>query len=445
MKVSAQDIESSQVLLEIEVDPPRVERALDQAYRRVADRLKVPGFRPGKAPRPLVEQMVGRESLLEDAIEHLVPQVYREAVEEQGLYPIEEAAFEVVETDPLKFKATVPVRPKVQLGDYRALRRELVVPEVTDEQVSEVIEQLRESHATWVPGERPVQLDDRVAMDAHGAVGEHVLLDRQDVEYVVRADSDRPMAGFAEQLVGMTAGEERTFTLRTPDDAQDAELAGKDAAFRVKVHWVKEKHLPELDDAFASTVGSFTTVDELKAEVRSELEGRAEATARRELESGVVDAVVEGASLELPPQAVEKQAERLRQQMAGSLDRQGITVEQYRQLMGKNATEYDAEMEDAARRELTRQFVLQAVADAEQVTVDPVEVEAEIRRAAGEGAEGRRLVREALARRETRERVEAAVRERKTVAHLVELASGAADGESAAPEPAATAEEPSHA
>jgi trigger factor len=451
VKVSTQEIEKSQVVLEIEVDPPRLDRALDQAYRRVAGRLKVPGFRPGKAPRPLVERMVGRESLLEDAIEHLVPEVYREAVDQENLYPIEEAAFEVVEAEPLKIKATVPVRPTVQLGEYRSLRRELTTPEITDEQVDNVIAQLRESHATWAPVERPVQLEDRVAMDVHGTVDEKVILDRQDVEYVVRGESDRPMPGFAEQLVGMAAGDEKSFTLAVPADFEDPDLAGKQAAFQVKVHWVKEKQLPELDEAFASSVGTFSTLDELKQEVRQELQGRAEATARQELQEGLIQAVVDASTLELPPQAVEKQAARLRQQLAGSLDRQGITVEQYRQLTGKSAAEFDEELEADARRELTRLFVLDEVAKAEEIAVDPVEVETEIRRAAGEGADARRLMREALARRETRARVEAAIRERKTIAHLVEMATGATDGKPTEPKAEApkaaesAAEEPSHA
>ena len=444
VKISSQEIESSQVVLEIEVDPPRVERAMDQAYRRFAGRLKVPGFRPGKAPRPLVERMVGREALLEDAIEHLVPEVYREAVREEDLRPIEEAAFEVVEAEPLRIKATVPVRPKVQLGDYASLRRELTVTEVTDEQVTDVLDQLRESHATWVPVERPAQLDDRVAIDVQGKAGDEPLLDRQDAEYVPRAGDTRPVPGFAEQLVGVSAGEEKAFTIRLPDDYADPALAGKDASFQVKVHWVKEKHLPEPDDAFASTVGSFNTLDELKEHVRAELRARAEATARRDLQEGVVEAVVGVASLELPPQAISRHAARLRQQLAGTLDNQGISVEQYRQLTGKTAAEFDEELQTQARRDLTRLFVLEAIADAEGIAVEPIEVEAEIRRLVGDGPDARRELRQALARPETRNRVESALRERKTIEYLLELATGETDG--AAARPAQTvAEEPSHA
>jgi trigger factor len=446
LKVNAQPIESSQVVLEIEVDPPRMERALDQAYRRLAGRLKVPGFRPGKAPRPLVESMVGREALVEEAIEHLVPEVYREAVGEAGLHPIEQAAFQIVDTEPLRIKATVPIRPQVQLGDYRSLRRELDVAPVTVEQVQAFIEQLRESHATWAPVERPVQLEDRVAMDVHGTAGETLVSDRQDVEYVVLGENDRPLPGFAEQLVGMQAGEEKRFTLRVPEEFEDPDLRGKDVDFRVRVHWVKEKQLPALDDAFASLVGTFATLEELRAQVEHELQARAEERARRELRETVLDAVVATASLELPPQAVAKQAERMEQRLSSSLDKQGITIEQYRQLTQKSAAELEEELRAEARRDLTRAFVLDAVAEAEQISVDAAEVEAEIRQATSDGAANDRAARAALARRDTRERVEMLLRERKTVDRLLALATGeTAEPSSDAEASASPAQEHSHA
>jgi len=209
------------------------------------------------------------------------------------------------------------------------------------------------------------------------------------------------------------------------------------------VHWVKEKHLPDLDDAFASSVGSFSTLAELREHVESELRARADATARRELEDAVVDAVVGVAKLELPPQAVTRQSDRLRERLASSLDKQGLTLEQYRQLIGKSATELDDEFANEARRDLTRAFVLGAVTDAEQIAVEPDEIEAEIRQAAGTGADAARVTRAALARQETRDRVEAVLKERKTVQRLVDLATG--DGLSATSTAAAASEEHSNA
>jgi trigger factor len=444
VKVSTQELESSQVLLEIEVDPPRVERAVDQAYRRFANRLNVPGFRRGKAPRPIVERMVGRESLLEDAIEHLVPEVYQEAIGEAGLRPIEQASVEVVETEPLRIKATVPVRPAVQLGEYRLLRRELSVAEVTEEQVQGVLDQLRDEHATWVPVERAVQSGDRIAMDVHGTAGDEVISDRQDVEFVVDPESQRPLPGFAAQLVGMQAGESKEFTLRAPDDYEDPDLAGKDATFKVTVHWVKEKHLPDLDDAFASTVGSFGTLAELRERIERELKDRAEATARRELQEGVVEAVVGAAQLELPPQAIEREAERRRERLANTLAQRGLSLEQYQQLASKSAADMDEEFRTGARRDLTRELVLDAIADAEAIEVSDDEIETEIREAAGTGPDAARL-RKTFARPEARARLANMIRERKAVERLVALATeGTASTESATPA-AAAAEEPSHA
>ena len=427
VKITTEPLESSQVLLEIEVDPPRVERALDEAYRRYAQSLNVPGFRRGKAPRPLVERMVGRESLLEHAIEHLVPAVYREAVTETGLHPIEEATFQVVDMEPLRIKATVPVRPDVRLGDYRSLRQELVIPEITDAQVAEVIEQLRDSHATWVPVERAAQVGDRVAMDVHGTVGEGVLIDRQDVEYVINEDEARPLPGFAAKLAGLEPEGECSFTLPVPADFADSALAGQEAAFTVKLHWVKEKQLPELDDSFASTVGQFDTLEELRKHLREELQERAELRARGELEESVLEAVTGVAQLELPPQAIAKHAERLNNRLASSLDNQGISIEQYLRFTGKPADDFAEELRGQARRDLTRTFVLDAVAESEGITVEPVEVEAEIRRAAGSGPDSARAVRAALNRRETREQFELALRERKAIERLVALATDAQD------------------
>jgi trigger factor len=445
VKISTQALESSQVLLEIEVDPPRVERALDAAYKRYAHRLNIPGFRRGKAPRPLVERVVGRESLLEEAIEQLVPVVYREAVAEAGLDPIEEAQVQVVEVEPLRIKATVPVRPQVRLGDYHSLRRELQVPPVTDEQVDRLIERLREAHATWVPVERPAQLGDRVALDVRGTAGERVLLDRRDVEYVLREEDQRPLPGFAAALVGLAPDSERTFTLRVPEDFADTALAGQEATFTVRLHWVKERQLPAVDDAFASTVGAFNTVEELRAQLREELAAQAAAEARERLEEEVVEAVVGVATLELPPQAVDKHAERLRQRLVATLDKQGATIEQYLQLTGKPAAEFEDELRTRARRELTRAFVLHAVAEAEQITVDPVEVEAEIRRAAAERASAPRALQGALRNRQLREQVELALRERKTIARLVELATRDSAGPAATAATSPAAEERPHA
>ena len=204
MKVAAQEIEHSQVVLDIEVEDERVERAVNQAYKRIVQRINVPGFRKGKAPRALVERMVGREALLEDAVEQLVPEVVEDAVKEQELVMVARPSLEVVSTQPLQVKATVPVQPKVELGDYKSLKIEATPAEVTDEQVDRVVERLQESNATWEPVERAAELGDRVAIDVLAKAGETTVMESKDAEYVVSADGPQPVAEQKRQRVSVT-------------------------------------------------------------------------------------------------------------------------------------------------------------------------------------------------------------------------------------------------
>ena len=259
MKVAAQEIEHSQVVLDIEVEDERLERAVDQAYKRIVQRINVPGFRKGKAPRALVERMVGREALVEDAVEQLVPQVVEDAVKQQELVMVarlRQNDLEVVSMQPLQIKATVPVKPKVELGDYKSLKIEATPAEVTDEQVDAVVNRLRESHATWEPVERAAELGDRVAIDVLAKAGETTVMESKDAEYVISEDGPQPAEGFAQALVGMQAEESKTVTLKLPEEHRNKELAGQDAEFELTVHWVKAKILPELDDELPSTVGT---------------------------------------------------------------------------------------------------------------------------------------------------------------------------------------------
>ncbi|MBI4494494.1 MAG: trigger factor [Chloroflexi bacterium] len=434
MKVSTEELESRQVVVDIEVDDERVEQALDQAYRRVVGRLKVPGFRKGKAPRGLVERIVGRQALLEDAIEHLVPVVVKEAVEAEGIKPATQPRLEVVSIVPLQVKATVALEPRVELADYRALLPTPESTEVSEAEVDELVERLREGHAEWVPVERPVRVSDRVALDVRAAVGERVLLDTKDAEFVVDPNGVQPTPGFAEQLVGMEPAEERTFSLWLPEDYREPELAGQEATHVVKLHGVKERHLPAADDALASIVGAFENLEQLRAAIARDLQVRKEQESQRKLEEQAVEAVIAGSTVEVPPQVVELEAEHLREQFARSLDRQGITIEQYLRFAKKNEAEFRAELLAEAEKSTRRSAVLSAVANAEGIDGSDAEVEEEIRRATEDSPNSQRLVRDALARPETRERVRSALRERKAVRRLVALAT------EASPEPASARE-----
>ena len=432
MKIATQEIEHSQVVLDIEVEDERLQRAFDQAYRRIVNRINVPGFRKGKAPRALVERMVGREALVEDAVEHLVPEVVEAAVKEQDLKMVARPKLEVVSTEPLQVKATVPVQPKVELGDYRTLRVEREPATVEDGQVEQVIDRFREAHAIWEPVERPVAIGDRVAIDLLGEADGQTVVDSKDAEYVVDPDGAQPAPGFADQLVGMEAGDERSFILTLPQDHRDRKLAGAPARFTVTLHGVKERRLPVLDDALAEMIDpEHKTAVELREFVRQQLVDREEQQRKMAHEDAVVQAVIDQAAVEVPPQLVEEEAQRLLDRLAANLDRQGITIQQYLRFTEKSEAQLRAELMAQGERSVRRSEVLNAVALAEGLEATDQEIRAELAQATSDEGEAEREYRAALDRPELKERLASVLRQRKAVDFLLKAVGGVPDRETA--------------
>jgi len=425
VKVAAQEIEHSQVVLDIEVEDERLERAVDQAYRRVVQRINVPGFRKGKAPRALVERMVGREALVEDAVEHLVPEVVEAAVKEQELTMVARPTLEVVSTTPLQVKATVPVQPKVELGDYKSLKIEAKPTDIQDEQIDSVVKRLQESHATWEPVERPAESGDRVAIDVSGKSGETVVIDSKDAEYVIDPEGPQPAEGFADALIGMSAEETKTVTLKLPEDHRQSELAGQDAEFTFTVHWVKARVLPPVDDEFVATVGAeYETVDALRGAIRENLESRETHERRMEHETEVIRAVVDQATVDLPPQLTQEEAERLLQQMAQSLERQGIPLQSYLRFTQKSEEQFREELMVQAERNVRQAEVLNAVALAEGIEISDDELRAELSQTSEDRGEVNRLIREAMRRPELKERFTSVMRRQRATRLLLETVGG---------------------
>lgn len=372
MKVSSSEVPPRQIALDIEVDQERLDKAVDQAYRRFAGQVNVPGFRKGKAPRTMVERIVGPDRIMEEALEHLLPDVVGEAIEQEHVEAFGRPRVESVEMDPLRLRAMVPLPPHVELGKYDEVHVEPEQVEIKPEQIDEVVERLRESHAQWVPVEREVQTGDRVSIDlkAETTDPERVLVDTKDAEYVVDAAGPEPAPGFAEQLVGMQADGTKEFDLTLPEDQRDTEVAGKTAHFSVAVHWVKQKELPEVDDAFAEQVGPYETPAAMHEAIESELRTREEQRVRDETDAAALDKLVEISQVKYPPQMVENQADHLLQHLAQSLERQGIRFEQYVRITGKTQEEMRKEMEGDAEVQIRRALALEAFADAEKVPTD---------------------------------------------------------------------------
>ncbi len=420
MKVTNDKTENSQAYLTIEMEPEEMEKSLDGAYKRLVKNAKVPGFRKGKAPRDIFERYVGKASLLEDALNNLVPQAYEDAVKEQELEAIAQPEIEVTQTDPIIFKAVVPLKPSVSLGDYRSIRLKPEKVEVDDSNVDEIMEHLQHQYATWEPVERAVELDDMVIFDVESSAEGETYIDQKGAQFQAVAGQTFPAPGFSEQLTGMKKGEEKEFKLTLPEENIEDKFAGKEAVFKVKVNEIKREVLPELNDAFASEVDvQFKTVGELREKAMSDLKQRAEERVKADFEEKVVDTIVEDSQLEYPPILVHSEIHRIIDQRFQGRQEE---VEQY--LMSINKTEEDLheELEPVAEKTVSRSLVLGKVVEEENITVDDSDVQKEIETVAESYGENKESMLKILETPQARETIEQRLITRKALELLTDIA-----------------------
>lgn len=427
LNVTAERIPDSQVVLTIEVDPERVEKSMEQAYRRVAPRVRIPGFRPGKAPRRVVELHLGRETLLHEALDRLVPEVVEEAIKAQELEMVATPDLEITSLEPVVIKATVPVRPTVDLGEYRALRIEPEPVEVDEAEVERMLESLRRRYADIEPVERPVQEGDRVRLDITGEVEGRTVLRQEDVEVSARSDDLANVPGVYERLLGMSKGEEVEFEAVLPEDYARRELAGKPIHYRVRVLEVKSERLPELNDDFARQVGEgFESVAALRERIRADLRARAEEEAKRRLEEKAVAALVEQARLEFPPQLVEREIDHLVQDITRPAAGEGRrALERFLQQVGRSEQELREELRSTAIERVKRSLVLSRLAELEDIAVTPEEIEQELASLAGTSPQAAQI-RQLFDTPSGREVIERQLRSRRTLERLVQIVTGQA-------------------
>lgn len=422
MKVSTERLEGGQVTLNVELDPEEVERALQQAYRRLVSRLNIPGFRKGKAPRPMVERYLGKEALLDEALEHAIPGFYNQAIEQHKVEAIAQPHIEIVQRSPAVFKATVAVAPTIELGDYHQIRMTEEPVEVTPAQVEEALEQLRQRHALWEPVERPASFSDRLTIDVEGKVDGRASINEKGIDYLLQPERAFPVPGFAQKLEGMQKGEERQFSLSF-SAADGAELAGKEYWFKVALHETKEKRLPALDDAFAKGVGQgFDTLEALRQQMAADLKTRAEQEARGRLEDMIIEAVAGLSRVELPQVMVDDEVERLINEQRERLGQ--MRLEDYLRIIKKTEEELRSELRPSAQKQVIRGLILGKVAEQEGIQVAPAELDAEIEAITQAGGERREELRKALDSPDARRSIENILLTRKTKQRLVDIASG---------------------
>ena len=424
MKVNREKTENSQAFLRVEMEPAEVEKSLEEAYRRLVKRANIPGFRKGKAPRVILERYIGKEGLLEDALNHLLPQACEQAIKEQDIDAIARPSIEIEQTDPVVFRATVPLQPQVKLGDYHQVKLTPEPVTLNEGDVDTLIEQLRRQHGTWEPAEREVKFDDLVTLDIESNIEGKPFLNQQGVQYEVLPDRPLPVAGFAGQLVGMQGGAEKEFKLQLPKDYPRAELAEKEAQFKVKVGEIKQPRLPKLNSEFARLVNpELKTMASLRKRVSTNLRLRAEEKAREEFEERVIEAVVGVSQAEFPPVLVEVETDRLLDQQARWLQASG-GLEEYLRQTKKTGEELRGELRPSAIKRVTRSLVLEKIAGEEKIEAGDAEVTAELGKLAQTTTGNKGEVRKLLDLPQTRRSVEQAIIRHKTIERLVEIAGG---------------------
>ncbi|MCY3886156.1 MAG: trigger factor [Chloroflexi bacterium] len=389
MKVTAEQIPEARVVLEVEVDDERFRESMDWAYRRLSLRAKIPGFRRGKAPRELVERVLGRERLLQEAADHMVPKAYEDAIAREGIDPIAQPEIEILNLEPLRFKATVPVRPSVSLGDYRSIRlqREPVV--VADDQIADTLLELRRRHAVLEPVDRPVEYNDRIRIDIQGESDGKPFAAQEGVEISLRETGAFVVPGLAERIVGLAPGPDRhRIEIDIPEDFDHGELAGKAATFTVTVHEVKRELLPDLDDDFASEVGEFETFEALHARVVADLRAGLEQRVETDFSDALLDTLAAQATVEYPALLVDREIEHM---LTDAARGQGQSLEAYLQALGSDPQEIAQRLRPEASKRVLRSILIAEVAETESIEVSDADIDAEIARMAGQGPEGEQV------------------------------------------------------
>ena len=388
MKVTRDNASPIEVTLTVEMAEEDENPFVERSYRRAVSRINVPGFRRGKAPRYIVERMIGRTALVQEALEFLVPETLHQVLQDQDVDAFAEPSIEITDMEPVSFTATIPLEPSVDLGDYRTIRVESETTEVSAEDVDGVIERIRQEQAVWEPVDRPVQYGDRLNIDVNGIIDEEVVVEDEDVEYVPEEENVLPFPGFAPNLIGMQEEENRDFTVTIPEDYPREQYAGKEVYFKVGLRSVKEKNLPAIDDDFAKSVGEgFDDLAALQDSIRESLTNQAEAAARSQLEQQSLEALCEVAIVNASPILYERELESMESERDRMLRQQNLDLNTYLRFLGKSLEEFRDEMRPNAERRLVGGLVMRKLAEVEGIEVSDEDVQSEADRLIGLSSE----------------------------------------------------------
>ncbi len=385
MTIKSANRENNKLTVQVEVEKEVFEAGISKAYLKNRKYIAVPGFRKGKAPRKMIENLYGPQVFHSDAVEEIFPEVYKEAVTDQGWKTVGQPSvtdMNVREDKTLELTIEVELYPEVELGQYKGVEAPKAAVAVTDEEVEAELDRKANEVARIVTVERPAQEGDTVVIDYKG-LKDGVAFEGGSAEgYELRLGSHSFIPGFEEQLIGAAAGEEKALNLSFPEDYHAKELAGAAVVFEVKVHEVKETQVPAKDDELAKDVSEFDTLEELKADLRKQLEARKEEEASRAFESALMEKVAEGAKVELPAAMIEEEVDTELQNFDYQLRSQGMSLEQYSKMMGGDLSRFRASIRPSAEKQVRLRTVLKAIAEAENLEATEEDLNAEYQKLA---------------------------------------------------------------
>ena len=387
MSLTVENLEHNMAKLTIEVSAEEFAKATTEAYKKNRNKISVPGFRKGKVPQQMIERMYGPEVFYEDAANIIIPDAYeKEISEHKEINIVSQPKIDVTQCEkgkPFIFTAEVALKPSVDLGKYKGVKIDKIDREVTDEEVDKEIEKERESNARTITVEdRPVKDKDMTIIDFEGFVDGESFEGGKSENYPLTIGSGAFIPGFEEQLIGAKIDEETEVKVTFPEDYHAEELKGKDAVFKVTVHEIKEKELPELDDEFASEVSEFDTLDEYKEDVKKKLLEKKEEAARTQKEDAVIEAIIKDSKMDIPDAMIDTQTRQMAQDYAGRLSQQGLTLEQYFQFTGMDSDKFLEQMRPGAEKRIQSRLVMEAVAEAEGLEVSDDDYDHELERMA---------------------------------------------------------------
>jgi trigger factor len=374
-EIKTEILDSHEALLNVEIDEETTRQAMRDVAREIAREIRIPGFRKGRAPYKVVVRYTGEDYVRRQAAEDLLEDLHRDFIEAAGITPYTSGTAENIDESSMTFTIRVPLQPEVDLGDYRHLRRERPTPTVSDEEVQAALDQIREENVVLDSVDRPAELGDLMTIDVLGTVEGDLIAEEDEIEVMLDPEQPFIAPGFIEELVGLSEGEQKIFTVVFPDDFEEASLSGEEATFEVTVDQVYDRTLPELDDALASVVGPFESMDELEADIRERIRASKEEQTQETYHDDLVYDLIDQAEIRYPPAVVEETLKNMVQNIDRNYRREHrMSLDDALKLQGLTLEQFENTLRPQAEESIERNLVLQEFVLQEGIEVDDDDV-----------------------------------------------------------------------